>query len=341
VTSSGIADPQVELVVAEAELMIARGEWQRAAAHLEASLPLVEEGLRPPGRPKGESPSAQHDGSQISARVRCLFYEVLAAVLEHLGASAPALQSLRRWQQLHVERARRASLARQQAASLKTELMRLERERDLIEQRRRDSERAKGALQAINQQLSQKIAEVDALRVALQRQAVRDFLTGLFNRRHLNDVLPSMLALAQREQQPLALAIIDLDHFKAINDHHGHLTGDRLLAEFGRLLDRRLRKSDIACRYGGEEFCILMPRTTAQAASRKLGSLLRAWRGEVFTHEDRVLAGNCFSAGVADSLQAPQSTDTLLRAADQCVLQAKRLGRNRVIAYEPDANAPP
>ena len=79
---------------------------------------------------------------------------------------------------------------------------------------------------------------MQALQSELEKQATRDFLTGLFNRRHLNDVLPQMLAQARREQQPLAVAIIDLDHFKAVNDRHGHVAGDTLLASFGSLLNK-------------------------------------------------------------------------------------------------------
>ncbi len=217
---------------------------------------------------------------------------------------------------------------------MQTELLRLQRERDLIDARRRSTERAKAELEAINRQLAQKVDEVEALQAALERQAVRDFLTGLFNRRHLNDVLPSMLALARRDSQPLAVAIIDLDHFKEVNDRHGHLAGDMLLAAFARLLGERLRRSDVACRYGGEEFCLLMPRTAAPAAQRKVAVLLKLWRNASFRYEDVALSGNTFSAGVADSVQAPDSTHALLKAADDCVLEAKRLGRNRVVTYE-------
>jgi diguanylate cyclase (GGDEF)-like protein len=313
IAASTVPDERVEGAVAEAELLAARGDSPAAAARLRAVLPLPEEGL--------------------NLRVHCLFHLALADVLESLGEHAEALRELRCWQQLQVERMRRAEQSRRQAAQLKTELMRLQRERDLIDERRRASERAQGQLESINRQLSQKIEEVESLRAAMQQQATRDFLTGLFNRRHLSDVLPSMWALAAREDQPLAVAVIDLDHFKTVNDRHGHLAGDRLLAEFGRLLMKRLRRSDVACRYGGEEFCLLMPRTDARSAGRKLAALLRQWRAESFAFENIVLSGNSFSAGVADSILVPQSTEELLRAADRCVLEAKRRGRGRVVAF--------
>jgi PleD family two-component response regulator len=192
----------------------------------------------------------------------------LAEMQEDAGEPALALASLRTWQRLHLQRADQASRARYQAAALQTEMLRLQHKLDDNEARRRSTERAHAELQTVNEQLSRKIAQVQALQAALEHQATRDFLTNLFNRRHLDDVMPGMLALAKREQQPLAVVIIDLDHFKAVNDRHGHGTGDLLLTAFGKLLTEQFRKSDVACRYGGEEFCLLMPRTDALAACR-------------------------------------------------------------------------
>lgn len=310
-------DEGVETLVAEAELLHARGELLAAAAKVEAALPRINDGISP--------------------RVRCLFFDVLAEIHQQLGNTPQALAYLRTWQTLHVARAGRASQARYQAASLQTELLRLQAERDDIEARRHAAERARGELETVNRQLSQKIEEVQALQTALERQAVRDFLTGLFNRRHLNDVLPSMLALAARDRQPLAVAILDLDHFKDVNDRYGHQVGDMLLATFGKLLATRMRKSDIACRYGGEEFCLLMPRTDAQSAQRKIAALLKLWRGAAFPIEgddgSATLTGLSFSAGVSDSIRASGSVEQLLRAADSCVLEAKRLGRDRVVVH--------
>src|SRR6185436_745901 len=174
------------------------------------------------------------------------------------------------WQALHRAQAQLASRARYQAAALQTELLRLQHRLDENDARRRSTERARAELAAINEQLTHKVAEVQALQEALQQQATQDPLTGLFNRRHLNDALPTLFALAQREQQTMALAIIDLDHFKRVNDQYGHAAGDQLLAAFGELLASQCRRSDVACRYGGEEFCLLMPRTDAVGARRKV-----------------------------------------------------------------------
>ena len=307
-------DVQLELTVARAEQARARGDLTGAAAIMRQALPLPSD-------------------SGLTLRGRCLFVQTYADLLQAQGDSAGALAQMRLWQQLHLERTLRASRARAQAASLQTELMRLQRERDAIEARSRSAERAREQLAAINQQLSQRVSEVQALKAALEQQTVRDFLTGLFNRRHLNDVLPSMLALAQRNGEPLAVSIIDLDHFKLINDRHGHVAGDRVLQGFGALVLQSLRRSDVACRYGGEEFCILMPRTHAHAARRKIDALRRQWRASSFEVDGGVVSGSSFSAGVADSFTAEGSAERLLKAADDCALDAKRRGRNQSVVF--------
>ena len=308
-------DEQVERIVAAAMLEQAHGRLPQALAQLEAAERWIG----------GEGAEG------LSLRVRCLAFLTRADLQQRLGDAAAALASMRAWQGLHLARAELASRARYQAATLQTELLRLQHKLDENDARRRATERARTELEAINAQLSRKVDEVEALQTELKQQATRDFLTGLFNRRHLNDTLPSMLALAQRDRQPLAVAILDLDRFKAVNDAHGHAAGDALLAAFGRLLIEHGRKSDVACRYGGEEFCLLMPRTEAAAACRKVNTLLKLWRGESFSLGQVMLTGLTFSAGVCDSRQAPLSAATLLKAADDALLSAKQLGRNRVL----------
>ncbi|MFM2400118.1 MAG: hypothetical protein RL341_2275, partial [Pseudomonadota bacterium] len=224
-----------------------------------------------------------------------------------------------------------AAQARYQAASLHTELLRVQRQRDDIDARRAATERARQELQQANALLQQKIQEVQALQDELRQQAVRDGLTGLFNRRHLNDVLPSMFALARREQQLLTVAIIDLDYFKQVNDRHGHLAGDKMLQTFALLLTEHTRQSDVLCRYGGEEFCLLMPATDAHTARDKLQTLQAQWHTKVFSFASGVVTAQTFSAGVADSRLDTDLPENLLKCADDHALAAKRLGRGRVI----------
>lgn len=305
-----IPDEHVEMAVADALLALAHGDAQAALAGLAAAQPFIE--------PPAEG---------LSPRALCLYLQTLSEVHEQRHDNAAALTAVRQWQGVQRKRAELASQARYQAAALQTELLRLQHRLDEQDARQREVE-------AMNQQLSRRVAEVQSLQAALRQQATRDELTGLFNRRHLNETLPAMLALARRDQQPLAVAIIDLDHFKAVNDQHGHGAGDQLLAAFGSLLSDNSRKSDVACRYGGEEFCLLMPRTDAASARRKVGALLRRWRGERFVVDGAVLEGLSFSAGVADSERCPGSVAQLLKAADDELLAAKRLGRARVRAAE-------
>jgi diguanylate cyclase (GGDEF)-like protein len=313
-----IPDEHLELAIAAALLAGQDGRWPDALHELDQVLPLV-----------GADDSDAAEG--LSLRVRCMYFLIRSEIHEQLGDTRQALAHMRIWQQLHVARAHMASRARYQAAALQTELIRLQHKLDEQSSQRRATERARAELETANAQLSRKIAEVQALQEALHEQAVRDALTGLFNRRYLNETLPTAFALAQREHQALAVAIIDLDHFKAVNDRYGHGTGDTLLSAFGRLLAAHCRKSDVACRYGGEEFCLLMPRTDAGTAQRKVMALLVLWQQQRFQIEGDTLTGLSFSAGICDSQRAPLSPHMLLQAADQQLLIAKQHGRSRVL----------
>jgi diguanylate cyclase (GGDEF)-like protein len=318
-----LPDERVELAVAAALLALQRGDHGQALAALDAEAALVA-------------------GEDASLRVRCLHAQVGSEIHEARGDAAAALRAVRRWQQLNARRALLASRARYQAATLQTELLKLRHRLEENDAKRRLTEHARAELALANEQLSRKIAEVQALQSALRLQATQDVLTGLSNRRHLEETLPAMQALALRDGQPLAAAIIDLDHFKAVNDAHGHPAGDGLLAAFGRLLREQLRRSDVAFRYGGEEFCVLMPHTDAAAARGKIVALLEDWRRQVFEFDTGTVADQSFSAGVADTSAAGLLCGPLLRAADEQLLAAKRAGRSRVFRVgAPHAEAAP
>ena len=320
-----IADEQHELLQARVLLALADGDLIQAAALLQ------------PQRARLFDDDANDDG--LSLRVRGNGLQLLSDVAERQGCLDEALAALRAWQRTQARRMAMSSRARYQAATLQTELMRLQRKLQEQEERRRETEQARAALQAMNEQLSRKVIEVEQLQVALREQATRDALTGLFNRRHFNDTLPAMLALARRDAQPLAVALIDLDHFKAVNDVHGHDAGDRLLSAFGALLLAQGRHSDVVCRHGGEEFCLLMPHTTATAAAHKLGQLLERWRQHELLHEGRRITGLSFTAGVCDTTLPGRTGEDLLKAADEALLAAKREGRNQVRVVRPPGAA--
>lgn len=157
---------------------------------------------------------------------------------------------------------------------------------------------------------------------------VRDSLTGLFNHTKTKEQLYIEVSRAKRQQRPLAFAMLDIDHFKSVNDAFGHLIGDRVIRSLSRLLQQRLRKTDIIGRYGGEEFAIILPDTSIQAAAKVLNEIREGFakvRQQAEEHEFSVT----FSCGIADF---PQYGDpnSLNEAADKAMYSAKRSGRNQV-----------
>lgn len=167
-----------------------------------------------------------------------------------------------------------------------------------------------------------------------------DRLTGLDNRGAFESRLMDELARAARYDRPFALAVVDIDHFKSLNDTRGHAEGDRRLCVVAALLRRRIRKSDVAARYGGDEFALLLPETSPQEAV----ALLEQIRLGVATHRGLVEgpsehALTC-SAGIAAWPEDGTTAPDLLAAADVRLYQAKREGRNRVMGPAPPAPAP-
>ncbi len=180
-------------------------------------------------------------------------------------------------------------------------------------------------LNAVARERANALASLNAALRRLQAEAITDPLTGLHNRRFLEDYLPRELARAGRSDLPVAVIMLDLDNFKRVNDQSGHATGDDVLRAFGALLLRHLRASDVACRYGGEEFILLMPETTLAAAWRKAEHL----RIDVET-DAKPLQGVTVSLGIAIFPDDGDNADTLIRSADGALYDAKRAGRNRV-----------
>ncbi len=168
------------------------------------------------------------------------------------------------------------------------------------------------------------------LRDALQEQAIRDPLTGLYNRRHFSEVIVRELARSRRSSLPLSLAIVDLDHFKSLNDNYGHDAGDRVLIELGRLLRENVRISDIAFRFGGEEFVLLLPETDEHGAGECLNGLRTRLEKLHIFHKGQALRTVTMSVGVALFPLHGEDGDALVRAADSALYRAKELGRNNV-----------
>lgn len=168
------------------------------------------------------------------------------------------------------------------------------------------------------------------LREALREQATQDPLTGLFNRRYLEDSLTRELYRAQRRNSPLCIAMLDFDHFKPFNDSFGHAAGDALLREFGRLLREGLRMSDIVCRYGGDEFVLILPDSSLADTQQRVEQIRVLVKDLRIRHGENRLTPLTVSAGVAEAPQHGASPRELLRAADEALYAAKQAGRDRV-----------
>ncbi len=167
-------------------------------------------------------------------------------------------------------------------------------------------------------------------RDSLHEQSIRDSLTGLYNRRFLEEFLLRELARADRKKQPFSIITMDIDHFKRINDTLGHGAGDIVLRRVGLLLQGFVRQSDIACRVGGEEFSVLLPEASMQIATQRAEAIRKAVQELKLKYEDHTLSAITISLGVAAFPAHGTTPAALLHAADQALYDAKYRGRDRV-----------
>jgi diguanylate cyclase (GGDEF)-like protein len=192
--------------------------------------------------------------------------------------------------------------------------------------------RASWAAETLGHALSLSLTNLE-LRVSLREQAVRDGMTGLYNRRHFDDALPHELARAQRTGDNLVLALFDIDHFKDFNDQYGHAAGDAVIKAVAAQVGGTVRASDLACRVGGEELALLLPGAQLRETCRRLDRLRQRVAATRLAHAGAPLPPVTVSVGVADLELGPAST--LLQRADVALYAAKRSGRNRVGCWEP------
>jgi diguanylate cyclase (GGDEF)-like protein len=186
-----------------------------------------------------------------------------------------------------------------------------------------------GILEAVAQEVSLTLANL-RLRDMLLRHSVRDPLTGLCNRRVLDEWFDRELARAARHGTSVGVLLIDVDHFKRFNDSFGHEAGDVMLQSLATMLREAVRTEDLVCRYGGEEFLLILGDTSAEHVARRAADLCRRAR-ELEVHDgSRRLPPVTLSIGVANSPQHAVAADALLRAADRALYAAKEAGRDRV-----------
>lgn len=188
------------------------------------------------------------------------------------------------------------------------------------------------AYRVTSEMLKRKAAEAE------QRQlAQRDGLTGLLNRRVLENILEREWTRAFRTGRPLSVLLLDLDHFKSINDKHGHSTGDYILRHMGIILRNAARQSDAACRYGGEEFCLILPETDLRAAytvAERIRDEVASQTISIAPNESEPAIRVTCSVGIATANTSDSSGEDMLHRADNALYSAKKRGRNRVVAAE-------
>jgi diguanylate cyclase (GGDEF)-like protein len=179
------------------------------------------------------------------------------------------------------------------------------------------------------------------LREALRTQSIKDALTGLYNRRYMEETLDREVRRAARAEQSLGIIMLDLDHFKKFNDTYGHDAGDAVLRETGTFLFKSIRAEDFVCRFGGEEFVVILP-TADLAATRGRAERVRLKMKELtIVHQGRSMGMITISVGVAVFPEHGMSPKELMAAADAALYEAKRGGRDQVVvATAKDVESP-
>lgn len=169
------------------------------------------------------------------------------------------------------------------------------------------------------------------LREKLHALSIRDALTGLFNRRYLDETLPREISRAERSNSELSVLFFDIDHFKMFNDTHGHDAGDLVLQNLSAVILASIRESDIACRYGGEEFIIILPDTSIETAERRAEALREEVSLMQLYYKEQDIGKITISIGVATYPKYGTKRDVLIKSADEAMFMAKKGGRNQVV----------
>jgi diguanylate cyclase (GGDEF)-like protein/PAS domain S-box-containing protein len=190
-------------------------------------------------------------------------------------------------------------------------------------------------LKEANRRLTLQMEEIIALRDKLQEQAIRDPLTGLNNRRILEEALAREVSNSRRNIKGFCIAMIDVDNFKGINDRFGHRAGDLVLVSLGKILANNTRRGDITCRYGGEEFSVLMPGASLEGARKRANQWRRAFQmiHQSFNGQEVLVT---LSVGIAHYPGHGADGMAVLEAADKALYKSKQNGKNQVTIFEED-----
>ncbi len=200
----------------------------------------------------------------------------------------------------------------------------------------RQLQKANEELIEIQDDLRSRLAENELLRQELREQAIRDPLTGLFNRRYLQEHLEQEVSRAERENTPISILIMDIDYFKRFNDTYGHKAGDQMLKGLSFLLQREIRKSDTVCRYGGEEFLVVMSNVSLKDAAIR-AELLRSEFEQLQVTFEGVSLQATISIGVASYPEHGSVIGNVIQRADMALYAAKSAGRNQVKTLESES----
>ncbi len=215
------------------------------------------------------------------------------------------------------------NLANQAAAAVKKALF-----YDTLQSQKYELENALIALNKKNIHLEQALQDLDEAHI----KATRDSLTGLFNRAYFDERCAQEITQARLESSELAIALLDLDFFKSINDSYGHLVGDLVLQQFGKLLQEHMSVHGIPCRYGGEEFVLIVPGLAPDRVYKQIDAIRLDFQQQMFSIGQQQV-GTTLSAGIAFSTPETNTSEQLLNQADQALYAAKSQGRNRVLIY--------
>lgn len=204
-------------------------------------------------------------------------------------------------------------------------LMEISRE-NFFELLRESPEFTQGILRLFSMRLRETSRAVESATL----EKIQDPLTGLYNRRYMEIMLNHELQRAERAGYPVSLIMMDIDHFKKLNDTYGHPAGDEVLRQLATLMKSQVRKADIACRYGGEEFLIILPETSLEIAAERAETLRQAFGDLTIEHDGQIMKGK-LSLGVAAFPEHARAPQQLVQVADSALYAAKTGGRNRVV----------